>query len=191
MQALFMIVLICVLGAAIFQGDPNLLGPILLCDTISYYAPFIHLVLLFLLWSLTIVIFDHDNINYTSIFDLDPDQNYLTAKDILVCAGWMILVLEPVLVVQLYISSDVAQAAAWLPEPISYRYRTQKIGEAQNRQEQTSKSGANSVPFDRVGHSFVLCSFRSTIMFFYEDKEYNRFALQYLKKNVSDGLFGY
>ncbi|KAK1551887.1 hypothetical protein Q3G72_006635 [Acer saccharum] len=50
-----------------------------------------------------------------SIFDLDPDQNYLTAKDILVCAGWMIMVLEPVLVVQLYISSDVAQAAAWLP----------------------------------------------------------------------------
>ncbi|KAK1568902.1 hypothetical protein Q3G72_030239 [Acer saccharum] len=50
-----------------------------------------------------------------SIFDLDPDQNYLTAEDILVCAGWMIMVLEPVFVVQLYISSDVAQAAAWLP----------------------------------------------------------------------------
>ncbi|KAK4845788.1 hypothetical protein QYF36_009111 [Acer negundo] len=107
---------ICItLGVAIFQGDPNHFGPILLCDIISYYAPFIHLVFLFMLWILTLTVFDHDNINYTSIFNLDPDQNYLKAEDILVCAGWMILVIEAVLVVQLYLSSHVVPAAAWLP----------------------------------------------------------------------------
>ncbi|CDP07550.1 unnamed protein product [Coffea canephora] len=87
------------------------LRDLFLYEAFLYYNPLLLVTMTVWLWGVNLWVFQHSNVNYAKIFDLD--QNHLTHKEIWKCATWMTIIVPTSMTSYLYLYShgEVALAA--------------------------------------------------------------------------------
>uniref|UniRef100_A0A0C9QWA0 TSA: Wollemia nobilis Ref_Wollemi_Transcript_4388_1780 transcribed RNA sequence n=1 Tax=Wollemia nobilis TaxID=56998 RepID=A0A0C9QWA0_9CONI len=75
-----------------------------LYEAFLYYNPLLLVAMMIWLWGVNIWVFSQSSVNYTRIFDFDPN-NYLTHKEIWKCASWMTIIVPTSMTAYLYLYS--------------------------------------------------------------------------------------